>query len=156
MGGLGLIVPTVIVLHATIGTNSLKWLTTDAGSDVSAHRLIDRDGRNFKLVDDEECAHHIGRGFQCFNPQKRASNPNTWSLGIEMENLGHWSEPFTDMQVKMTALQCNEWWGVYGYLPVVGHWALDNKKSDPVGFPWEVFMELLMRYSLGDSGRSRR
>ncbi len=155
-GGLGINVPTVIVLHATIGRDSLRWLTSDPASDVSAHRLIDRDGRIMKLVEDEQCAHHIGRGYQCFNPQKSLSNPNRWSLGIELENLGIWSEPFTDMQVKSAALQCNEWWGVFGYLPIVGHWALDRQKTDPAGFPWERFMDLVMRYSTGDRGRTRK
>lgn len=144
-GAAGRLKPELIVLHHTGGRDSLKWLTTDPRSDVSSHRLIDRMGRNMKLVEDSGIAHHIGNATMYPSRQGKASNGNLVALGIEIENLGDGKEQYTWLQYEAVAEQCCEWWGAYGYLPILAHGWVDVGKDDPVGWNWEYFMDRLIK-----------
>lgn len=137
-GGMNL--PTMIVIHATAGTDSLEWLTTDARSNVSVHRLIDRGGRIYKLADDLTRCNHVGLASQCFIPYKSKGNLNTRSLGIELENRNDGIQQYTEEQYAACADQCVEWWGRFGYLPIVAHGWLTTQKSDPRAFDWNRLM----------------
>lgn len=141
--------PMWIVLHATAGTNSLDWLTTTSDPPVSVHRLIDRMGRIFKIVPDDRQAWHVGKAILLPGPLKALTNPNSICLGIELENLNDGTQDYPQEQVDATARQITEWWGAYGYLPVVSHAALDVRKSDPYRFPWPRLAHSLFRSAAG-------
>lgn len=132
-----------IFLHATGGTNSLNWLsTTSPVSDpVSCHRLIAKDGTIYKIVPDEQTAYTQGPAELGPLPG-RGQNANNWALSIEMENLDTGRDPYPPAQLLSTARQVVEWWGAYGFLPVIAHaWAQADKR-DPAGFPWDTFYQL--------------
>jgi N-acetyl-anhydromuramyl-L-alanine amidase AmpD len=132
-----------VFLHATGGTNSLDWLSTTSPADkpVSCHRYIPKDGTIYKIVPDEHTAYTQGPS-QIGPLPSHLQNANNWSLSIEMENLDNGHDPWTAAQVKACALQVVEWWGAYGFLPVVAHSWMQADKHDPLGFPWQTFYAL--------------
>ena len=76
----------MLVIHYTgmrTGATALKWLC-DPAAEVSAHYLIEEDGRLFRLVDEAERAWHAGAGLW-----RGDSNINDRSIGIELVNPGH-------------------------------------------------------------------
>ena len=80
------IVIDMLVIHYTgmrTGATALKWLC-DPAAEVSAHYLIEEDGRLFRLVDEAERAWHAGAGLW-----RGESNINDRSIGIELVNPGH-------------------------------------------------------------------
>lgn len=90
--------PRLIVLHYTAMAQAqaaIDWLCTPA-SQVSAHYLVDRDGRITRMVADIHRAWHAGQG-----AWTGCADVNSASLGIELVNTG--SEPFPAPQ--MTALE---------------------------------------------------
>ena len=75
-----------IVLHYTgmkTGAEALARLC-DPAAKVSAHYLIEEDGRVFKLVDEDKRAWHAGQSFW-----RGATDLNSASIGIELVNPGH-------------------------------------------------------------------
>ena len=129
----------VITIHATGGTNSLEWLTTNPASDVSTQRLINKAGAIYKLVPDDCIAHHVGK-----SRVGNKLNLNSIALGIELENLNNGRDPFPPAQVRACALQVIEWWGLFGFLPLLSHALIDTTgKTDPAGFPWPLFYRIL-------------
>ena len=74
---------------------SLKRLKNPK-SKVSCHYLIDRNGKIFRMVEDVKIAWHAGR-----SKWKNLSNLNKYSLGIEIQNKGHFIsyESFTKKQI---------------------------------------------------------
>ena len=124
-----------IILHHTGGTNSLNWLSTTSpdNNPVSCHRLIDRDGRIFKIVPDDKTAYTQGPAH--IGPLPMATmNLNNFALSIEFENLGN-GEVYPDAQLQAGAAQIVEWWGLYGFLPVLYHKQVQADKNDPFAFP---------------------
>jgi N-acetylmuramoyl-L-alanine amidase len=78
--------PDMIVLHYTgmrTGEAALERLR-DAGAKVSAHYLIEEDGRVFALVAEERRAWHAGVSFW-----KGERDINAVSIGSELVNPGH-------------------------------------------------------------------
>jgi N-acetylmuramoyl-L-alanine amidase len=78
--------PDMIVLHYTgmrTGEAALERLR-DAGAKVSAHYLIEEDGRVFAMVAEERRAWHAGVSFW-----KGERDINAVSIGIELVNPGH-------------------------------------------------------------------
>ena len=78
--------PDMIVLHYTgmpTGAAALARLR-DPAAKVSAHWLIEEDGRKFRLVDEERRAWHAGRSFWAGE-----SDINGVSIGVEIANPGH-------------------------------------------------------------------
>lgn len=130
----------LIVLHSTVGTDSRKWLSTDPASNVSVHRLIAKSGTVYKLVPDENIAQHVG-----FSREGNDLNLNDLALGIELENLNNGVDPYPDIQLRMCCAQICEWWGKFGFLPVVPHSLIDTAgKTDPAGLNWTRFNQLLV------------
>lgn len=128
----------VICLHDTGGTNSLDYLSRTPGSKRSAHRLISRAGRNYKLVQDKDTAWTNGPSQLYTRPGTKANQLSIY-LTIEMEHLHAQDPSWPAEQVRMAAWQVCEWWGFFGFLPVVGHWQVQGNKVDPQGFPWGAF-----------------
>lgn len=132
-----------IVLHATVGgrESSLDWLTTNPNSNVSIHRLIDTNGDIYKVVDDLVIANHVG--------YSRMGNktPNSNALGIEFVNANDGKDPYEQAQLWSGARQVAEWWGAYGFLPILTHAQIDTQgKTDPRAFPFARFNQLLWDY----------
>jgi N-acetyl-anhydromuramyl-L-alanine amidase AmpD len=131
-----------ITVHATGGTNSLGWLTTDSPTTgpnrnpVSVHRLIAKDGTIYKIVEDTDEAWHAGFGVAGPVGPNSAINFNQKSLGIELENLNDGKDLYPAPQLDACAAQIVEWWGKYGWLCVVGHNMVDTRKNDPQGLDW--------------------
>jgi N-acetyl-anhydromuramyl-L-alanine amidase AmpD len=122
-----------IVIHATAGTNSLDWLTWQSPVDkaVSVHRLISKDGRIFKIVSDVDTAWHAGPSQRWQGIGDQVFNMNAVSLGIELENRNTKDDLYPTAQLASCGRQIVEWWGKYGFLPVVYHYEVQANKEDP-------------------------
>lgn len=139
----GVLRPQMIILHATVGSlqSSLDWLTTNAGSVVSVHRLIAKDGTIYKLVDDRQIANHVGN-----SALWGRKNLNPVALGIELVNTNTGRESYPVVQLEACAAQVAEWIGAFGYLPIFSHAQVDTGgKTDPAGFPFPQFYAILNR-----------
>ncbi|MFE8595776.1 peptidoglycan recognition protein family protein [Archangium violaceum] len=129
-----------IVLHHTASNNGagdLAWMRNPK-SQVSAHYMVDRDGKIYQLVGDQKRAWHAGQGELHGVP----TDVNGRSIGIELVNDGSGKTPFTDAQYKaLTQLT--------GYLKqeykvpmknIVGHADVavpKGRKNDPApNFDW--------------------
>lgn len=87
-----------IVLHHTAsndGKGDLAWMRNPK-SQVSAHYMLDRDGKIYQLVNDQKRAWHAGAGELHGVP----TDVNGRSIGIEIVNDGSGKTPFTDAQYK--------------------------------------------------------
>ncbi|XXF75210.1 N-acetylmuramoyl-L-alanine amidase [Myxococcaceae bacterium GXIMD 01537] len=130
-----------IVMHHTASNNGagdLAWMRNPK-SQVSAHYMVDRDGKIYQLVGDDKRAWHAGKGELHGVP----SDINGRSIGIEIVNDGSGKTPFTEAQYKaLTQLT--------GYLKqkydvpmknIVGHADVavpKGRKNDPApNFDWK-------------------
>ena len=132
--------PDMIVLHYTgmqTGAEALERLR-DPEAKVSAHYMIEEDGRVFQLVPEERRAWHAGVSFW-----KGERDVNAVSIGIELVNPGHelGYPDFPEMQVE----------ALIGLLDAIrGRWTIPNgrilghsdvapdRKVDPgEKFPWK-------------------
>ncbi len=78
--------PDMLVLHYTgmaTGEAALARLC-DPEAKVSAHYLVEEDGRVFRLVPEERRAWHAGRGVW-----RGETDCNAASIGVEIVNPGH-------------------------------------------------------------------
>ncbi|KFE64820.1 N-acetylmuramoyl-L-alanine amidase [Hyalangium minutum] len=130
-----------IVLHHTASNNGAADLAhmRDPKAEVSAHYMVDRDGKIYQLVNDQKRAWHAGKGELHGVP----TDVNGRSIGIEIVNDGGGKTPYTEAQMKsLTQLT--------GYLKqqynvpmgnIVGHKDVavpKGRKSDPsANFDWE-------------------
>src|SRR5512138_3120333 len=76
----------LLLLHYTgmqTGDAALERLC-DPAAKVSAHYLVEEDGRIFQLVSESRCAWHAGAA--CW---QGATDVNARSLGVEIVNPGH-------------------------------------------------------------------
>lgn len=136
--------PDMVVLHYTgmpTGEGALARLR-DPAAKVSAHYLVEEDGRVFRLVAEERRAWHAGVGFW-----RGRGDVNAASIGIEIVNPGHafGYRAFPDVQVE----------AVIGLLDAVrGRWTIEDRdvvghsdvaperKEDPGElFPWKRLAE---------------
>jgi len=96
---------TMLVLHYT-GTRSLAeslgYLATREGR-VSSHWLVDEDGTLYQLVEEDRRAWHAGVSYW-----RGASDINSRSIGIEIQNPGHeWGyRPFPAAQMRTVTALC--------------------------------------------------
>ena len=78
--------PDMLILHYTgmpTGEAALARMR-DAASEVSAHYMVETDGRVFALVPEERRAWHAGKSFW-----RGATDINSLSIGVEIVNPGH-------------------------------------------------------------------
>jgi N-acetylmuramoyl-L-alanine amidase len=132
--------PDMVVVHYTgmsTGAEALERLC-DPEAKVSAHYMIEEDGRVYQLVPEERRAWHAGVSFW-----KGETDVNAVSIGIELVNPGHelGYPDFPDMQVE----------ALIGLLDAIrGRWTIPNgrilghsdvapdRKIDPgEKFPWK-------------------
>jgi len=129
-----------IVLHYTgmlSGDEALSRLC-DPSSKVSAHYLIEEDGRIFHLVDEKQRAWHAGKSFW-----RGITDINSASIGIELVNPGHQFgyRPFPLSQIAATKALILSVMERYHMTPttcVLGHADIaPGRKEDPGElFPW--------------------
>ncbi|MGD9650101.1 MAG: N-acetylmuramoyl-L-alanine amidase [Dongiaceae bacterium] len=132
--------PSLIIIHYTgmpSGKDALERLC-DPASQVSAHYLIEEDGRIFQLVDDMMRAWHAG--VSCWQGER---DINSASIGIEIVNPGHeWGYrefPKKQLQALENLLQeLQQRWHIKGE-NILGHSDVAfARKTDPGElFPWE-------------------
>jgi N-acetylmuramoyl-L-alanine amidase len=136
--------PDMIVLHYTgmpTGEGALERLR-DPAAKVSAHYVVEEDGRIFRLVPEERRAWHAGVSFW-----KGVRDINTASVGIEIVNPGHefGYRPFPDAQIASVI-------GLVGDIRtrwtvendrIVGHSDVAPDRKDDPGelFPWKRLAE---------------
>jgi N-acetylmuramoyl-L-alanine amidase len=131
--------PDMVVLHYTgmqTGEAALARLR-DPDAEVSAHYMIEEDGRLFRLVPEERRAWHAGVSFW-----KGRTNLNQVSIGIELVNPGHefGYRPFPPAQIAVLADllgDIRERWDVPDER-ILGHSDIaPDRKTDPGElFPW--------------------
>jgi N-acetylmuramoyl-L-alanine amidase len=136
----------IIVLHHTsIGNaaDALRVLSTrNSEGQVSAHYLVEANGRIDQLVDDGDRAWHAGA-----SRWGDATDLNSSSIGIEIDNDGE--SPFTQAQIQALINLLADLTSRLG-IPreaVVGHGDIaPGRKNDPSAlFPWAT----LARYGFG-------
>jgi N-acetylmuramoyl-L-alanine amidase len=123
----------MLVLHYTgmTGAEAALERLCDPGAKVSAHYLVEEDGRTWRLVPETRRAFHAGRS--CWEEE---SDLNAVSIGIEIVNPGHqWGyRAFPEAQMESVERLCVE---VISRHPipshrVVGHSDIaPDRKTDP-------------------------
>ncbi|MEO8548232.1 MAG: N-acetylmuramoyl-L-alanine amidase [Sphingomicrobium sp.] len=132
---------SMIVLHYTgmpDAAGALDRLTSPEAK-VSAHYMVDEDGRVFQLVDESKRAWHAGK-----SRWRGITDVNSASVGIEIVNPGHefGYRPFPDEQIAslipLVALIKER--HVVGRGNVVGHSDVAPARKEDPGelFPWEA------------------
>ena len=132
---------SMIVLHYTASeTASALAALRDAHADdpVSAHYLVDRNGRIYRLVDESKRAWHAGPGVW-----EGCDDVNSASVGIEIVNLGRDArgrrEPYPDAQIEAVIRLCRDIQSRHAIRWVIGHSDMGlGRKEDPgEHFPWK-------------------
>jgi N-acetylmuramoyl-L-alanine amidase len=95
----------MLVLHYTgmkSGANALDRMC-DPTAEVSAHYMIEEDGRIFQLVDEEMRAWHAGKSYW-----RGHTNINQRSIGVELVNPGHelGYRDFPEVQIQSAIALC--------------------------------------------------
>lgn len=132
--------PDMVVLHYTgmaTGEAALERLR-DPEAKVSAHYLVEEDGRVFALVDEARRAWHAG-----VSSWKGETDINGRSIGIEIVNPGHEHgyRPFPDAQIEAVIALLSDIrtrWSIEDGM-IVGHSDVaPARKQDPGElFPWK-------------------
>ncbi|MBD3786878.1 MAG: N-acetylmuramoyl-L-alanine amidase [Sphingomonadales bacterium] len=121
--------PELIVIHYTAMADapSARARLCDPAAEVSAHWLIDRQGRSEPLVAEAARAWHAGAG-----SWGGAGDVNSRSIGIELDNPGDAPFPEPQMAALETLLGAiMARWGI-GPEGVIGHSDMaPGRKSDP-------------------------
>jgi len=132
-----------IVIHATAtdGIDSpLTWLCNKE-SGVSAHYLIGLDGKVYQLVNEADIAWHAGE-----SSWRGKKNVNLFSIGIELVNKNDGKSPYPEKQIDACVEIVKELMDEYKISAndVVGHLHIaPGRKTDPAGFPWDIFRKKL-------------
>ena len=137
--------PDMIVLHYTgmpTGEAALAKMC-DPAAKVSAHYMVEEDGRIFSLVPEERRAWHAGKSFW-----KGETDINAVSVGIEVVNPGHefGYRPFPEAQIEALAdliADVRSRWTIPD-ARILGHAdvAPDRKEDPGELFPWKHLSEL--------------
>ena len=131
---------SLIVLHYTgmeTGQAALDRMR-DPEAKVSAHYMVEEDGRIFRLVDEEKRAWHAG-----VSEWAGETDINSISIGIEIVNGGHdFDLPvYPKAQIDAIISLTKEIMDRYGISPhrIVGHSDIaPGRKQDPgEKFPWQ-------------------
>lgn len=134
---------SLLILHYTgmeTGQAALERMR-DANAKVSAHYMVEEDGRIFQLVEENKRAWHAG-----VSEWQGETNINSNSIGIEIVNGGHdhpnadGSLPdFPDVQINAVIALSKDIMKRHGKLTVLGHSDIaPARKIDPgENFPWQ-------------------
>lgn len=132
--------PNFVILHHTAQDSiqqTLRTFTLDR-TQVSAHYIIDKEGKVYQLLNDYLRAWHAGNG-----RWGSVTDLNSISLGIEMDNNG--TDPYTEPQITnlltlLDTLKLNYNIPAENF---IGHGDIaPGRKVDPgVNFPWKRLAE---------------
>lgn len=131
--------PDMIVLHYT-GMQTAEGAIArlrDPGAEVSAHYVVDEDGRVLSLVPEERRAWHAGRG-----EWQGETDVNAASIGIEIVNPGHefGYRPFPQAQIARVidlVADIRSRWTVPDVRIIAHSDCAPGRKQDPGElFPW--------------------
>lgn len=130
--------PNIIVMHYT-GMESMlaaRQRLTDPESKVSAHYLVDTDGKVYDLVPEDKRAWHAGLSYW-----HGETDVNSYSVGIEIVNPGHdlGYTPFPSAQMQAVMELARAVQSRHNIQYVLGHSdiAPERKKDPGELFPWE-------------------
>lgn len=136
------IAPSVLLLHYT-GMETMeaaKDRLSDPESKVSAHYLIDVDGRVFDLVPEDKRAWHAGVAYW-----DKETDINSVSIGIEIVNPGHefGYRAFPQEQMQAVLTLCRDILTRHEIVHVLGHSDVaPERKQDPGElFDWKWLSE---------------
>lgn len=123
----------LVILHYTgmqSGEAALQRLC-DPAAKVSAHYVVEEDGRIFQLVDEQRRAWHAGKSYW-----QGMRDINSNSIGIEIVNPGHefGYRPFPQAQMQAVRDVCADIQQRYGLPPeaFIGHSDIaPERKTDP-------------------------
>src|SRR3954471_18439704 len=136
--------PHILVLHYTGMQSGEAALTRmrDPAAEVSAHYMVEEDGRVFRLVPEERRAWHAGK-----SSWRGETDVNSASVGVEIVNPGHefGYRPFPEAQVAAVfalVADIRSRWTIAD-VDVVGHSdvAPDRKEDPGELFPWKRLAE---------------
>ena len=136
--------PHMLVLHYTGMRGGEAALTRlrDPAAEVSAHYMVEEDGRVFRLVDEARRAWHAGK-----SSWRAVTDVNSASIGIEIVNPGHefGYRPFTEPQIAAVIALVGDIrsrWSIED-VDIVGHSDIaPDRKEDPGElFPWKRLFE---------------
>ncbi|HEX5776995.1 MAG TPA: N-acetylmuramoyl-L-alanine amidase [Caulobacteraceae bacterium] len=136
--------PDMIVLHYTgmpTGESALAKMC-DADAKVSAHYMVEEDGRIFSLVPEERRAWHAGKSFW-----KGETDINAVSIGIEIVNPGHefgyraFPDPQVEALIDLIADVRSRW--TIPDARILGHADVAPARKEDPGelFPWKQLAE---------------
>jgi N-acetylmuramoyl-L-alanine amidase len=135
----------MLVLHYTgmkDGPAALARMLEDKEPRVSAHYMVEEDGRIFQLVAEDKRAWHAGRSWW-----QGQEDLNSRSIGIEIVNGGHdfGLPPFAEMQIDAVVRLCRDILSRQS-IPqhrIVAHSdiAPDRKEDPGERFPWKRLAE---------------
>ena len=138
------VTPSILVLHYTgmkTGEEAIARLRHPEAK-VSAHYVVEEDGRVFRLVPEERRAWHAGVSFW-----RGRRNVNGDSIGIEIVNPGHeWGyRPFPEAQVAAVielVADIRTRWAIEDR-DIVGHSDVAPARKEDPGelFPWKRLAE---------------
>ena len=135
----------MLVLHYTgmkDGPTALARMLDSKEPRVSAHYMVEEDGRVFQLVDESMRAWQAGRSWW-----RGDEDLNSRSIGIEIVNGGHdfGLPPFPDVQIEAVIALCQGILGRWAIPPerIVAHSdiAPDRKEDPGERFPWKRLAE---------------
>ncbi len=145
---------TCIVLHSTAQPNlqtTVNWFLTPE-SKVSAHFVVDKDGRVVQMVPVEARAWHAG-----VSTLGGVAGVNDYSIGIEMVNRNDGLDPYPVAQYQAVARIILEAQALYP-IPdsrVVSHASIalpPGRKTDPAGFDWNKLHMVLQQERAANFG----
>lgn len=128
--------PTMVVIHYTSNDDadrSIETLTSPIRK-VSAHYLIDNQGKLYQLVPENQRAWHAGQSYWAGN-----SDINSTSIGIELDYTG--KDPYEEAQIRTLIALVNDIQARHRIKSanIVGHSDVaPGRKIDPGPyFPWK-------------------
>lgn len=134
--------PSIIVIHYTGMKDAQSALERlcDPAAEVSAHYVIEENGKIHALVPEDKRAWHAGVSSWSISG-KVETDINSASIGIELVNPGleHGYRPFPDAQMQALAKLCKEITARQDIKVVLGHSDIaPNRKQDPGDlFDWQ-------------------
>lgn len=106
---------------------------------VSAHYLVDRNGKCFRCVAEEKRAWHAGESKMPSDGRERV---NEFSIGIEL--IGDETSGFTDDQYSALVDVTKAISRRYPIRNIFGHRDIaPHRKSDPLNFEWKRYLQAL-------------
>ncbi len=137
----------MLIMHTTESSSFQSTATTfmeQTDPPVSAHYVIDRDGRIYCFCPEETAANHAGKSSWRLVTGEEVTNINQRSIGIEFQ-CGP-GEEITPEQTAAGLWLTKDIMSRNPYITpenVVGHSDIaPNRKSDPgMSFPWELWVQ---------------